>query len=173
MTFHPEPALQTPSALAMRAYLDTYLNADTSALRRLLADAAVFEFPFASGTIPPILRGSAEIVRYYKALPGKTKVRACRGVDIHDTLDPDFAVAEFTTEATVLATRRSYRSRHVAKLRCEWGKIVHYTEYWDSLLIREASGAPDNGPVPDAWTYRFRSADPEQSDAGREDETGT
>ena len=57
---------------------------------------------------------------------------------IHDMLDPEMLVAEYTSHSFYHPKRLPYSNRYVSILRFRDGKLVHWTEYVNPLILKEA-----------------------------------
>ena len=104
----------------------------------LYADDCHWAFPFASGDRPRRLVGRAEIRQAMMPLWEKARAAGlhasfCSIIAIHETLDPEVIVAEFTLGVEAREIGRTDRLDFVQVLRVRDGKIVELREYFDSM----------------------------------------
>lgn len=128
----------------MQAYLLAFVDGDMAALNALFADDAIVEFPYAFDPMPRRVEGIAAIREYYKNSPDIFDFRPYQNVRVHKTEDPDLVFAEFTSDATVLPTGHDYPQEYIATLKTRHGKIIHYREFWDPILVQTAFGGADD-----------------------------
>jgi ketosteroid isomerase-like protein len=57
---------------------------------------------------------------------------------IHDMLDPEMLVAEYTSHSFYHPKQLPYSNRYLSILRFREGKLVHWVEYVNPLIIKEA-----------------------------------
>ena len=55
-------------------------------------------------------------------------------------IDPDQQrfVAEFTCEGVFLSTGKSYNQTYISVVSYDGGKITHYRDYWNPLIVMES-----------------------------------
>jgi ketosteroid isomerase-like protein len=74
----------------------------------------------------------------------------------HATVDPEVTVVEFEGSGRSVSTGESYDQRYISVIRTEGGRIVHYRDYWNPLIVLRAlegsavaaspaAGAADHG----------------------------
>lgn len=114
------------------------LAADAADLLDMFADEAVVEFPFAPPGQRARLSGKAAITQYLQGLAGQFAFDRFGEPEIHATVDPAWAIAEFDVFARNSATGEPYNQRYVSFIGLKDGRIVHYREYWDPLVVVRA-----------------------------------
>jgi ketosteroid isomerase-like protein len=63
----------------------------------------------------------------------------CYEVDaVHDMLDPNMLVAEYRSNSFYRPRRLPYANRYISVLRFREGKLAHWVEYVNPLIIKEA-----------------------------------
>jgi ketosteroid isomerase-like protein len=102
------------------------------------AEDGVMELPYAMPGTPREFRGREEIARNQSASLALFSEWATLDFEPHPTVDPDVFFAEYRSEAVVRATGRPYRNVYVGYFRFCDGKLVHWKEYFNPSLIREA-----------------------------------
>ncbi|MDR7277101.1 nuclear transport factor 2 family protein [Catenuloplanes atrovinosus] len=128
----------TPVAVFRRA-TDALLAHDMAAFTALYADDAVMEFPFAPPGRPQRLDGRAAVEAYLDGYTDWLDIQRIHDVVVHETADPRVIVAELAASGRVVATGAPYTARYVAVLTIVDGRIRHYRDYWNPMLMAELS----------------------------------
>ncbi|MEU3144657.1 MULTISPECIES: nuclear transport factor 2 family protein [unclassified Streptomyces] len=148
---HPEPPERPensghpgrpggPVAVFRRA-VEHLLAHDMAAFTALYADDAVMEFPFAPPGRPQRLDGRAAVEAYLDGCTDMVDIQRVHDVTVHETADPEVIVAEMAASGRVVATGAPYTARYVAVLTVVDGRIRHYRDYWNPLMLQEVSAA--------------------------------
>ena len=122
----------------------------------MLADDAVMEFPYAPPGLPTRLDGKAAIGRHLKGLGDMIAFDRMGEPTILATTDPNVVVVEFEGFGHGVSTEEPYDQRYISVIRTDGGRIVHYRDYWNPLVVLRAlkgsavvdalsGGATDNG----------------------------
>lgn len=103
----------------------------------LLADDAVVEFPFAPPGRPGRFDGRDEFLAFARPQRAALPVRfeAVRDVVVHDTADPEVIVVEYVIAGVLTTTGQPAAAPFVSVLRIRDGKIVHWREYQNPLVM--------------------------------------
>ncbi len=80
---------------------------------------------------------------------GKFKMSRVESYKLHAMLDPNAAMVEMSISAEVLSNGKSYDQSYVISYECEDGKLKHYREYWNPLVLVDAMGGAG------AWAAGF------------------
>jgi ketosteroid isomerase-like protein len=116
------------------------LGKDVQALIDLCAEDAVVEFPYASGT-PGRLEGKEAIYNYIKDALAQMQDLMFTNIRVYPTTNLNILWAEVHGEAVIVSTGRHYQQDYVMRLETREGKIIHYREYWNPMLLIEAWGS--------------------------------
>lgn len=109
----------------------------------LLAEDAVFESPYASGT-PGRIEGKAAFYNFIKNALFEMQGLMFTNIRVYPTTNPNILWAEFHGEAVAVATGRQYQQDYVIRLETREGKIIHYREYSNPMSAIEAWGGTEN-----------------------------
>jgi len=104
-------------------------------------DDYVLELPFADP--PQRLEGRAEVMAYVTPRLG-TFVFRLRLERVHECIDPDLLVAEYTSDGHAAPTGKPYRNTYIGLWRFRDGRICGVTEYLNPMVAAEAL-RPDDG----------------------------
>ena len=104
----------------------------------LWADDGVCEFPFASPGRPRLLQGKEQILAYMTAYPSRIFIEGVDKLRVHPALDPNVVVVEMTIKGRAVETDEPYNQQYVIVAETRDGKLTHYREYWNPLVLAEA-----------------------------------
>ncbi|WP_315836171.1 nuclear transport factor 2 family protein [Bradyrhizobium prioriisuperbiae] len=112
------------------------MKADFAAWCALYADDAVMEYPYGSyaGVASP-LTGIAAISKSVKGFLDAVQDFHVKVSKVSRVEGEDAVFAEFSAEATVIATGRRYQQDYILYLRADAGKIVLLREYFDAPRV--------------------------------------
>ena len=124
---------------AMGKFMDLILREDIPQWMELWNEDAVFEYPFAPPGFPQEVSGKQGIFENFKDFPNRIKFFEFTNVQMHPTLDPDTLIVEFAGRGQIVATGKPYNQRYISVVQMAGGKILRYRDYWNPLVILEAS----------------------------------
>ncbi|MBL78220.1 MAG: nuclear transport factor 2 family protein [Acidimicrobiales bacterium] len=104
-------------------------------LAGLYADDYVLELPYSDP--PKRLEGRREIAEYLGPKLG-TFVFTLALTEVHDCVDPDLLVAEYTSDGHVSTTGKPYRNTYIALWRFRDGKVCGVKEFSNPQVAAEA-----------------------------------
>lgn len=110
---------------------EMFRTGNLRALKDLIAEDAVMEFPYAPPKRPRRVEGKSNIIKYNKAILGIVKVTDFTDVEIHHVIDPDCVVVEMTGHGTVLATGDTFSRRYIDVCHTKNGRIQFIRDYWN------------------------------------------
>ena len=129
---------------ANRATLErlfTALNtSDWGALGSLYTEDYVLELPFADPE-PVRAQGLAEVATTLGPML-ETFRFTLSIVAVHECVDPDLLVAEYTSEGTVTTTGKPYANTYIGLYRFREGRVCGVKEFYNPLLALRAT-TPD------------------------------
>ncbi|MFF4245489.1 nuclear transport factor 2 family protein [Streptomyces sp. NPDC001822] len=123
-----------PAELYRRS-LGLLLDKDIDGWIALIADDAVFEFPYAPAGFPAKLEGKGAVAAYMRGYPDAIDLREVVGLRIHELRDPGTVIAEWRGVGRIVATGDPYEMPYVAVVTVDGGRITHYRDYWNPLAI--------------------------------------
>ena len=123
---------------AMTQFLDLMVQADVPRWLALWNDDAVFEYPFAPPGYPPEVRGIEALTRHFQHFPEFIRFFEFADVTMHAQQDPERLITEFTCRGEMVATGKPYHQKYIGVLHMTNGKISHYRDYWNPLVVLDA-----------------------------------
>lgn len=136
MTDNPDRAL---GALLRRAMGDRLIP-DAEGFLTMCADDIVFEFPFAPERGVHRLEGKKALAAYLPRIGRLIRIDGIEVTTIHRSTDPDVVILEMEATGAGVQTGARYDQRYISVVRMREGKIVHYRDYWNPLILLEAAG---------------------------------
>lgn len=113
-------------------------HGDWAGLRDFWAEDGVMELPYALKGTAERIEGRDAIVENQVAAQAIFTRFETPEFTSFPTTDPDLFFAEYTSDADVKMTGRLYRNRYVGVFRFRDGMLVHWKEYFNPSVIREA-----------------------------------
>lgn len=102
----------------------------------------VLEFAFPPPGAASRFVGHDELYNHMKHFPELLDVQFSNLV-FHETTDPELIVAEFSGDGKAVPTGNSFHQDYIAVVRTANGKITHFRDFWNPLVILEALGGAD------------------------------
>lgn len=138
------PANPTFAAFAamLRTALGDALHPADSVLD-MFAEDGVMEFPYAPPGLTSRVTGKPALRAYFAEVGGLLSIPAMADVVAHRVDDGRTFVVEFRCDGRVTATGRPYRQRYVSVVELLEGRIAHYRDYWNPLVILEATAGAE------------------------------
>jgi ketosteroid isomerase-like protein len=122
----------------MQQYQRLLTEARFSEWIELWADDGVCEFPFARPGRPRLLQGKEQILAYMTTYPSRIFIEGVDKLRVHPALDPHVVVVEMTIKGRAVETDKPYNQQYVIVAETRDGKLTHYREYWNPLVLAEA-----------------------------------
>lgn len=127
----------TAAQLLKRA-LDTFLAKDIEAWADLCDENIVVEFPFAPDAASRRIVGRAAIYAYLRNYPNVIDLKTTPTMMIHDTSDPNMAIAEWSASGQVISSGKPYEMSYATFVTFQNGLMVNYREYWNPMAFMAA-----------------------------------
>jgi ketosteroid isomerase-like protein len=109
------------------------------AFEACLAPDFVQEWPYLPlPTLPHRMEGAATARRAMETGMSDFDGYNYRVIALHDQLDPEFLIAEYSSHSHYRRRNVPYSNRYISLLRFRDGKLVHWVEYVNPLIIKEA-----------------------------------
>lgn len=124
----------------MEQFLQSMLEKDMEKWIQLWDQDAVFEHPYAPPGFPKKIEGKSAIYDYIKDFPEKIDIVRFKAPTIHQTAKSGYSAVEFECEGTVCETGLPYNQQYISLVNMKEGKIVHYKDYWNPLIVIESFG---------------------------------
>ncbi|GAA0251918.1 nuclear transport factor 2 family protein [Cryptosporangium japonicum] len=123
-----------PAADLFRHLLDGLSSDDWTQLAALYAEDAHVTIPLALPE-PTVLNGRAEIAEHFARMTSLPVRFAVTKLVVHETVDPDVAIAEFDYDVEVTTTGARVRVSNVQYLRSRDGLIAETHDYHDHARL--------------------------------------
>lgn len=121
--------------------LDALKRGDVKPWVEMFHEDGIMEFPYAPEGYPKLLDGKAAIAAYMQSYPEHVSIQQVIKRAIHHCADA--MVAEFSCEATAVASGNPYRMDYVAIVSIADGKVKIYRDYWNPLVAIVAMGGAE------------------------------
>lgn len=115
----------------LRQSLNTFLLKDIKGWADLCDENIVVEFPFAPDETSRRIVGRSAIYEYLKDYPSVIDLRETPTMRIYGTVDPNFAIAEWSVSGHVIANGNPYEMSYATFATFKNGLLVNYREYWN------------------------------------------
>ncbi|MDA4848580.1 nuclear transport factor 2 family protein [Hoeflea poritis] len=103
-------------------------------------DDIVFQFPFAPpGTVTEV-RGKVRMAAYLPKVGALLAFESMGTPITHAAMDGETFVLEFSCKGSGSETGARYDQNYISVIRVRDGRIVHYRDYWNPLILLEAVG---------------------------------
>jgi uncharacterized protein (TIGR02246 family) len=139
------PSVTPADVLAQRRHL--LLSGDIDGFADLFAPDGVIEFAFHGPPGTPVRIEGREAIREYsrqfKASP--LRLEDFEVVELHRTQDPEVAIVEMRSKATLTTTGRSFAVTSIQILRIREGRIVLFRDFADPRVLEDVIGEPRPG----------------------------
>jgi ketosteroid isomerase-like protein len=106
---------------------------DAQAMLGRCRDDVVFEFPFAPAGRPKRLEGKGAVGEYLAVIAAGAVPDRLTNLEMHQTVDPEVAVIEFSVTGRVRDTDSPFARSYVVVLTVRDGLVVRYRDYWNPL----------------------------------------
>jgi uncharacterized protein len=137
--------LRARNLAIVRQYIDAINRWDFDAKRRLLAEDAVFEMPFAPDGFERRFVGRENILAFVETVPTLVDAENLHDVRLNTFhSDPGEVVAEYRSDMVLKPTGREYRNEYVSRFTVRNGQITHFAEYYDPIRLVVALGGTVN-----------------------------
>lgn len=98
-------------------------------------DDMVIELPYAS---PPSDISTKVTALKYLTAAFQTLRFSLEITDVHECVDPDLLILEYTSEGVVLATGKQYANRYIGVYWFRDGRIARVREFYNPVISAEA-----------------------------------
>ncbi|YCK40015.1 nuclear transport factor 2 family protein [Actinomadura sp. ATCC 39365] len=109
----------------------------------LMAPDAVIEWPYRLEGMPAKLRGRAEIAAFVSAKGSLISFDEYVDLVMHETVDPEVVIVEYTAHGTVTGTGAPFTQRVIAVFRVRHGQVVSYRDYINLLPLMKVLESHD------------------------------
>jgi len=124
-----------PRVEALHALLGAFEGLDFDRVGRLVAEDAVFEFPY--GAHPPLEGRQAILAHLNTAMASFVAEMKFTIQAIYPAEDPELVFAEYASVGK-LTSGGAYGNRYIAALRVRDGLIRHFKEFYNPAAIAAA-----------------------------------
>ena len=124
----------------LRAALGDRLDPADSLLG-LFANDVVFEFPYAPDGLPKRLDGTAALAAHLERLGPLLSFGPMEMGNVH--ADGATVIFEFSCRGAGVATGAPYNQDYISVVTLQDGRIAHYRDYWNPLVVLTALGGTE------------------------------
>ncbi|GLZ45391.1 hypothetical protein Acsp06_15760 [Actinomycetospora sp. NBRC 106375] len=125
----------------VRRYLDAVGALDLDALADTFAPEVVMDLPYAPPGFPRRVEGREGVTGFFAAMPEMITPLRFHDYRIDAVADdPGSIVAQYASDARILATDRPYRNTYISRFQVRGGAITWFAEYFDPITLVEALG---------------------------------
>lgn len=130
-----------PSLSALlRDAMGDLLAPEATTFLDMVADDFVMEFPYAPAGGMGRLDGREALAAYLPKVAGMITIDTLTAEAVHRGAEPGLVVIEFAATGRGNATGLSYDQRYISVVRARDGRIAHYRDYWNPLVVLKATG---------------------------------
>lgn len=109
------------------------------AFQACLAQDIVQDWPYRPlPNMPERVVGAAELRKLIETGMSDFDPYSYRLKIIHDLVDPQVVIAEYSSHSVYRRRQVPYENSYISILRFRDGKLVHWTEYVNPLIVKEA-----------------------------------
>jgi ketosteroid isomerase-like protein len=130
--------IQSFSSMLRRALGDR-IAPDAGSFVEMMAEDGVMEFPYSPGGLPTRLEGREAIATHLDGLSRIIAFDRMGEAVVHPSTDPNVVIIEFEGFGRGVTTDEPYDQRYVSVIHTAAGRIVHYRDYWNPLVVLRAT----------------------------------
>lgn len=123
----------------LRMALGDRIAPDAETFPEMIAEDGVMEFPYAFPGLPVRLDGRDAVARHVAGLGSLIAFDRMGKPTVHPSTDPDVVVIEFDGYGLGVDTGEPYDQRYISVIRTANGRITHYRDYWNPLVVLRAT----------------------------------
>jgi uncharacterized protein (TIGR02246 family) len=139
------PSATAADVLTRRRHL--LLSGDIDGFADLFAPDGVIEFAFHGPSGTPVRIEGREAIRAYsrQIMTSPLRLEDFEVVELYQTQDPEVAITEMRSTATLTTTGRSFTATSIQILRIRDGHIVLFRDFADPRVLEDITGEPHAG----------------------------
>jgi uncharacterized protein (TIGR02246 family) len=120
------------------------LSGDIDGFADLFAPDGVIEFAFHGPSGTPVRIEGREAIREYshQIMTSPLRLEDFEVVELYQTQDPEVAIVEMRSKATLTTTGRSLAATSIQILRIRDGHIVLFRDFADPRVLKDLTGEP-------------------------------
>jgi uncharacterized protein (TIGR02246 family) len=136
------PSATPADVLARRRHL--LLSGDIDGFADLFAPDGVIEFAFHGPSGTPVRIEGREAIRAYsrQIMTSPLRLEDFEVVELYQTQDPEVAITEMRSTATLTTTGRSFTATSIQILRIRDSHIVLFRDFADPRILDDINGEP-------------------------------
>jgi hypothetical protein len=136
------PSATPADVLARRRHL--LLSGDIDGFADLFAPDGVIEFAFHGPSGTPVRIEGREAIRAYsrQIMTSPLRLEDFEVVELYQTQDPEVAITEMRSTATLTTTGRSFTATSIQILRIRDSQIVLFRDFADPRVLEDINGEP-------------------------------
>jgi ketosteroid isomerase-like protein len=144
--------LREENMAIVRRYIDAINVWDFETKRKLLAEDAVFEMPYAPEGFERRIAGRENIIAFVETVPAIIDAENLHDVRLETYhSDPGEIVAEYRSDMVIKPHDTEYRNEYVSRFTVRNGQITRFAEYYDPIrLVIALGGSVESGGLENA-----------------------
>lgn len=115
----------------LKRSMDLFLAKDMKGWSGLCDENVVVEFPFSPDPAGRKIVGREAIYAFLKDYPKAIDIKSITTLNIHATVDPNMAIAEWSVSGRVVSNGNPYEMSYATVVTIGNGLIVNYREYFN------------------------------------------
>ena len=127
----------------LRAALGDLLAPGADSFAEMMASDAVMEFPFAPAGSVTRVEGRAALERYLSGFGEILRIDRMTGPTVHRGREAGVVILEFGCVGSGVQTGAPYNQTYISVITMRDGRIAHYRDYWNPLVVLAAVGGVD------------------------------
>ena len=108
----------------------------------LLAEDITIEYVVTVPGYPPRVQGRTAIAELYRPYGTMIVLDRCFDLAVYHDPAKGVVVLEYASEGRVVGTQKRYHNRYISVLTLRDGKVVHWRDYLNPILVFDALGWP-------------------------------
>jgi hypothetical protein len=139
------PSATPADVLARRRHL--LLSGDIDGFADMFTPDGVIEFAFHGSPGTPVRIEGREAIRAYshQVMASPLRLEDFEVVELYQTQDPEVAITEMRSKATLTTTGRTLVATSIQILRIRDGQIVLFRDFADPRVLDDVTGEPRPG----------------------------
>ncbi|KJD40495.1 hypothetical protein QD46_07515 [Paenibacillus polymyxa] len=129
--------LEAQATEILKVFQSSLVTQDLERWLTLFREEAVVEFPYAPEGYTQRLVGIEEIRNYIYELFKQMNILSFSSPDLF--VSKDKMVAEYTCDAVMAETEKTYRQRYISMFHLKAGKITLFKDYWNPTVLLEVA----------------------------------
>lgn len=124
----------------LRTALEDLLDPTASSFVEMMDENSVMEFPYAPPGATQRLNGRDALETHLSGFGEMLEIDRMTDLMVHRTHQPGVVILEFGCVGEGVKTGEPYNQRYISVITVRNGRIIHYRDYWNPLVVLSAVG---------------------------------